>query len=32
MEQNFIDYVKMGLLLALVVMITVLPLVAWVYG
>lgn len=29
---RFIDYVKMGLLLALVVMITVLPLVAWVYG
>jgi di/tricarboxylate transporter len=28
---RFIDYVKMGLLLALVVMATVLPLIAWVY-
>jgi di/tricarboxylate transporter len=29
---RFVDYVKMGLLLALVVMVTVLPLVAWRYG
>jgi di/tricarboxylate transporter len=29
---RFIDYVKMGLLLALVVMVTVLPLIAWRYG
>ncbi len=26
---RFIDYVKMGLLLAVVVMLTVLPLIAW---
>jgi len=29
---RFVDYVKMGLLLALVVMVTVLPLIAWRYG
>ncbi len=29
---RFIDYVKMGLLLSLVVMITVLPVVAWKWG
>ena len=29
---RFVDYVKMGAFLALVVMITVLPLVVWVYG
>jgi di/tricarboxylate transporter len=29
---RFVDYVKMGLLLAIVVMATVLPLVAYFYG
>ena len=29
---RFVDYVKMGLLLALVVMVTVLPMIAWRYG
>lgn len=29
---RFIDYVKMGLLLALIVMVTVLPLIAWRYS
>ncbi len=29
---RFIDYVKMGAALAVVVMVTVLPLVVWRYG
>ena len=31
-DYRFVDYVKMGAVLALAVMVTVLPLIVWIYG